>query len=216
MNVRYICCVMALSAGLVALDPARSQGAQYLMHFDQDVYFVNGPGETVQARVLIDGDASTPGDDPVPEGLFSFGVGATFDGSKAQLGGFGDIAVEPELDHFGFAPGAFKQVQVGFGGAKGNIDQLGPYSPYLGSLLLEFTFTNLASAVDSYPLELDFFRTVGPDEQMFVNGAGSLLDSEIIFRSAEVRVVPEPAAAVLLILASICLGLWRLCVVRRS
>jgi len=210
MNARFIWSAATLAAALSGLVTDRAQAVPYVVHFDQDVYVVQGPGETITARVLIDGNPSTPQDEPVPLGLFSFGVATTFDGTKAQLSGFGDVAVVPQLDYFGLGPGAFKQVQSGFGGGKGNIDNLGPFVPYSGALLLEFTFTNLASALDSYTLGLDFFRTVGPNEQIFLDGLGGELDLNIMFRSAQVLVVPEPSAIVLWMIAISCLGLRQL------
>ena len=37
---------------------------------------------------------------------------------------------------------------------------------------------------DSYPLRLDFFNTLGPTEQIFVDGQGNVLDPQIAFGEA--------------------------------
>lgn len=216
MNIKKSCFLGALILALCALRPCWVQAANYVVHFDQDEYIVNGPGDTIQMQVLIDSNPATPQDDPVLEGLFSFGVRTDFNSAKALIASAADIDVEPALNYFGFAAGAFKQVQPGFGGGKGNINQNAPFSPYPGTLLMEVTLTNLASAVDSYPVSLDFFRTVGPNEQLFLNGLGVVLDPQIEFRPSLVRVVPEPGALVLTMLTIACLGLWRLRKAQRS
>jgi hypothetical protein len=183
--------------------------APAVVHFDQDVYVVTGPGDVINAQILIDGNPQSPRDDSVPFGLFSFGTQVTFNPVKALVTGPGDISAVPSLDFFGFAPGAFEQVSPGFAGVKGNIDMFeNPLVPYSSSLLAELTLTNLASAVDSYPLTLDFFRTVGPNEQLFLNGMGGTLDPDITFRSARVVVIPEPATLEMLVAASVCGWIW--------
>jgi hypothetical protein len=137
-------------------------------------------------------------------GLFSYGVDVTFDSAKAQIGGVANINPAPALDFFGFAPGAFEQAQPGFAGVKGNVNTQGNVVPYLSPLLAQITLTNLASAVDSYPLDLDFFRTVGPNEQLFLDGGGNVLDPILTFRPARVLVIPEPSTVVLLFTGLLC------------
>ena len=44
-----------------------------------------------------------------------------------------------------------------------------------------------------YNLDLDFYNTLGPSEQLFVSGNGTLLDPILVFESAMISVVPEPA-----------------------
>lgn len=202
MNARRSTCAIVVAAGWLWLGVAVSRAAPYLVHFDQDLYVVNAPGDTFVARILIDADSATPRDEPVPNGLFSFGVRSTFDSAKAQVASPAEVDPVPPLDFFGFGPGAFEQVAAGLAGVKGNIDQFGnPLQPYGGTLLAEVTFTNLASAVDNYPLDLDFFRTVGPNEQLFLDGQGIVLDPGVMFRGARVLVVPEPQSGLLAIVA---------------
>jgi hypothetical protein len=179
--------------GLYAL--ASPAGAATMVFFDQDEYVVSAVGDTFDVKVMIDADSRTEQLDPVPGGLFSFGAKMTFDAAKAQLSGPGALQTVSELDHFGFAAGALTDVNPGVAASKGNIDQLeNPLVPYQGNLLMTVTVTNLAAPVDQYPLELDFFRTLGANEALFVDGAGNILDDEIIFEPALVRVVPEPTA----------------------
>ena len=65
----------------------------------------------------------------------------------------------------------------------------------------QITLTNLAVGPDSYPLRLEFFRTVGPNEQFFLDGAGAVLDGQIEFGEALVVVIPEPSAGALIAIA---------------
>jgi len=183
--------------------------AEILIHFDQDVYFVTGPGDTIEARISLDADPATDRDDGLMRGLFSFGAATDFDATKAQVGSVADIAAAARLDFFGFAAGSFESVAAGFAGVKGNIDQLvNPLVPYGGTLLAKITFTNLATGPDSYPLGLDFFNTLGANEQLFLDGTGTVLDPQIRFRSARVVVIPEPTAGALWLLAAVACACW--------
>lgn len=169
------------------------EAATISVRFDQDVYVVQGPGEAIDAWVLIDGDLSSEAIEPLRAGLFSMGVKLAYPVAKASLASNADVAVTPELAHFGFQTGPFVEVEPGMAAAKGNIDvNVDPQVPYVGGSLVKFTLTNLASGPDAYPLSLDFFRTVGPNEQLFLDGLGNSLDAEIQFGSARVVVVPEP------------------------
>jgi hypothetical protein len=175
------------------MDETSVHASTISIHFDKDEYVVHGPGETIDAVLLIDGQLTSPEDDPIAKGLFSYAVRLDFDGTKAQLAGVADISVPSELENFGFSSGAFREVSLGMGGVKGNIDQnSSPLDPYFDARLATFQITNLASAPDSYPLDLDFFRTLGVNEQFFLDGQFSLLDADIQFRSSRVLVVPEP------------------------
>ena len=55
---------------------------------------------------------------------------------------------------------------------------------------------------------LDFFRTLGPNETLFVDGQGRSLDGQITFDSAEIEVVPEPEILNLVLVGSCC-WMWR-------
>lgn len=172
--------------------------AAVVVRFDQPVYVVTGPGQTFVAHLLIDGVAATPEPEPVRRGLFSFAAEVDFPAAKAQVAS-GDLAVVSQLSYFGFDPGPYAEVGPGRAAAKGNVDQyeVGP-APYLGTLLASFTVENLAVAVDSYLLEIDFFNTLGKAENHFVDGAGVTLDGQITFVPSRVLVVPEPATCGLL------------------
>ncbi len=186
---RTIKCVSLLGL-LCCASPA---WAATRVFFDKDEYVVSAVGENFDVQILIDADDRTPEIEPVRGGLFSFGTELVFDPAKAEVSGPAAVKTTAELDNFGFFSGAYTEVAAGRAGAKGNIDQVAnPLVPYEGSLLATLTLTNKAAPVDLYPLQLDFFRTLGATEQLFVDGTGTALDSNLVFGEAVVRVVPEP------------------------
>lgn len=210
LSVRALLQAVAWAVGWCCALSAARLPAELLVTFDQPKYFVNGPGDQVEVSVLIDGLDSTPEFDPVRRGLYSFAVRTTFDGGKAKLDTADDIDPVAELTYLGFNAGAFEALGLGFAGVKGNIrQQTSPLEPYGGSLLAKITLTNLATGPDSYPLRLEFFRTVGPDEQFFLDGAGTVLDADIEFGQAEIVVIPEPPTMVLVLFAGAGLALRR-------
>lgn len=199
-----VLCAIELGTG----HPLRA--ATIIVHFDQDTYYVNGPGDPVVAQVLLDSDNAKPGDTPVRGGLFSFGVLTDYPSTQAQLTNPAQIHVPAELEHFGFDSSAFRAVNTGLAGVKGNVDaNTVPTVPYAGTWLATFDFTNLATGPDSYPLNLDFFRTVGVNEQIFVDGHGVSLDNSIVFIPSRVVVLPEPSARLIWPAIGICLAALR-------
>jgi hypothetical protein len=191
--MKYVC-----AGFLMFLPSTASTAATISVRFDQDEYIVQGPGEAIDAWVLIDGNLDPTTVDRLRAGLFSMGLAMSYPSAKAQLADASQVMVVPELSHFGFSAAPFVQVSPGFAGAKGNIDvTVDPQVDYVGSSLVKFTLTNTATGPDTYPLTLDFFRTVGPNEQLFLDGLGNVLDPEIQFGSARVIVVPEPLSTTL-------------------
>jgi hypothetical protein len=99
--------------------------------FDREEYQVTGPNTTVPIKIVLDAESATPAIDKLAAGLFSFGVRVGFDATRARFNGVGDISAVPELNFFGFAPGALESVGAGFGAVKGNINSLSsPLAPY--------------------------------------------------------------------------------------
>ena len=108
------------------------------IHTELDRYDVM-PGETFDIRVFLDADDSVPGEQSLPNGLFSYGVKLEFDPAKLALVGPEAIRVPEALNFNGFSMGAARQVGDGYGGVKGNIDQvsLEPYEdPWIASFLV--------------------------------------------------------------------------------
>jgi hypothetical protein len=157
--------------------------------FDRDEYQVTGPNTTVPIKIVLDAESATPAIDKLAAGLFSFGVRVGFDATRARLSGVGDISAVPELNFFGFAPGALESTGAGFGAVKGNINSLAsPLAPYQGSVLADLSLTNLATGPSTYPLQLGLFNTLGASEQIFLDGSGQALDGQITFGTARVVV----------------------------
>jgi hypothetical protein len=80
-----------------------------------------------------------------------------------------------------------------------------PLTSYPGALLATFLVTDRTlSAGGSYQIGLSLFRTLGPTETVFVDGAGHALDGGITFGSAEIEVVPELRSTEFIFLAAGC------------
>lgn len=203
---------------LATLEAGECRAGDMTVRFDKDVYVVNGPGEQIVAQILIDGDSSTDGVQPVLNGLFSAGVKMSFNDIKADVGALADVVIPPEMDFFGFfAPALVSVTPSGEVAFHANIDQFNsPLVPYSGSPLATVTITNLAGAIDSYPLNLGFSRDLGVNEHFFVDGSGNTLDPVIAFVPSRVLVVPEPSTAMLALTSLAFLFGWRLSVRRRN
>jgi hypothetical protein len=172
----------------------------FQVHFDQSRYTVS-PGGTVQIGVVMES---------VPEvGLFSYGV-RLVSGSLAGVQGASGIVVPAPLDFNGvLGPGAIRLVENGAAGVKGTIDFFAnPVQYYRGTLLATFLVKDLNGTIGtSDPLSLEIYRTLGGNESVFVDAAGSGMDSQIIFGSAVLDVVPEPRSQWLLLLSGVVIGL---------
>jgi hypothetical protein len=198
LRVGSRCACIFLASSLLPAFSGESWAATITVHFDKDVYVVAGPGEQFDALLLIDADPAREEDQPIPGGLYSYSAKTTFDPAKADVGSAADVTVPSEMDFFGLAGPAFLQVDSGLVGVKANVDEFNnPLLGYHGTLLATVRFTNLAIGPDSYPLDLDFFQTVGGNEQHFIDIEGTLLDPEIMFVPSLVVVIPEPATATL-------------------
>ena len=96
-------------------------------------------------------------------------------------------------------------------GVHANVNQFNnPLLGYNETLLATVTLTNLADAVDSYPLMLDFSRDLGINEDFFLDINGTTLDLEIMFVPSRVLVIPEPSTAAFVIISLLTLFGWRL------
>ena len=206
--VGWMAAFVLIPLATMAAHECRADGIT--VRFDQEVYVVNGPGDSFVAQILIDGDSSAEGIQTVASGLFSAGVMMSFNDLKANVGGGANVVIPAELDYFGFSASSLVSVtppgEVAF---HGNVDQSNaPPTAYNGSPLAEVTITNLASAVDSYPLSLDFSRDLGVDEDFFVAGNGITLDPMITFVPSRVFVA-EPSTAMLTFISLVSLFGWR-------
>ncbi len=145
--------------------------------FDQERYYVS-PGETFPVAVTVElGEGQS---------LASFGVRLSFDPESAAVAGVNAVEVHPELAFDGpHTETAVIAVGSGFAAAKGTIRFVGGEGRFpMNQMLVTFLLRDLGQG--SYPLHVDFFNTLGPTEQIFVDGHGKVLDSEISFGTAQV------------------------------
>ena len=184
----YLVIGLFLTAG--AAVPAAQ--ADVRIHTELDRYEMT-PGETFDIRVHLDADDGLPGDQKLLYGLFSYGVKLEFDPEKLALVGSDAIRVPDALNFNGFSAGAARQVGDGFGGVKGNIDQLSN-EPYEESLIASFLVKDISGG-GAYEVKLTPHRTLGPSEQLFIDGAGEVLDAGMQFGTAQIVAIPEPSMA---------------------
>lgn len=182
---------------LAALCPAAAQNI--FVRFSESAYTIALDTPTT-FDVVITHDAS----DGIPDDLFSFGtILLPEPGTPVTLHA---IEAVTELDFFGVA-GPPAHQDLGAFGIKGTIDALDlAANPYPGSRLA--TYTMSFSSPGAFDIGLDFFNTLGPTEQIFIAGDGTVLDPYITFVPASFTVIPEPAA-----MASVALALlacWRI------
>lgn len=167
------------SLGMLAIGLSSLQSAQYTARFEHSQYLIT-PGETFPVRVVIS---------PVPEaGLFSFGLRISFPGDAAEVEGVGAVQPNADLATDGPRSGApVVGVGPGFAVAKGcaNLfDETRPVST--NSVLATFFLRDRGAGTGSYRLLLTNFNTLGLTEQIFVDGAGRVLDADLQFGEAEV------------------------------
>ncbi|MFN0126542.1 MAG: hypothetical protein ACKV19_07655 [Verrucomicrobiales bacterium] len=167
----------------------------------QPVVLVNDP---VRMTVTIDHEGSDT------DALFSYGISVVGDWEAQAIFPQG-VDVPAALDFNGVAgPGAFIGLGDEFIGVKGTVNlSVNPIEMYGGRVLAEFQLR--FAQPGSYELRLDFFNTLGPTEDIFVNQDGIAIDDQIEFRPGLVQVViPEPRIPTLLLAAAVSL------LVRRS
>ena len=154
----------------------------FAVRFDRERYDIN-PGETFAAQLLID---------PVPtSGLFSFGVTVKFDATHSQVADASGITPVAPLDFNGVkGSGAIKSVAVDHAAAKGTVDFFQqPKEASQSALLATFLITDKSPG--PYQLSAEFFNTLGPSEEIFVDGAGNVLDPQLTFGTALVNYRPQ-------------------------
>jgi hypothetical protein len=139
-----------------------------------------------------------PGD---PTDLFSYGVRMLPEAGTPFT--VHAITVPAELDFFGAAGApALIDLDPAVIGVKGTVDvEAVPQVNYGGAGIATF---NLSFQTEgTYDLDLDFFRTLGPTEDVFFAGDRTLLDPGMRFVGTTVT-VPEPATAYLVLMGLAC------------
>jgi hypothetical protein len=149
-----------------------------VLSFEQDDYVIF-PGETVSLEVRLVRLVTES------EDLFSYGVRLTH-GAAGTLSVIG-ITVPAPLDFYFFGAGAL--IDLDLIGAKGNIDVADVNTPYADELIVTFDLS--FDTLGEFELGLDFFNTNGPNEEIFLDGDGNVIDDTISFGATTVRVVDE-------------------------
>ncbi|MGV3771804.1 MAG: PEP-CTERM sorting domain-containing protein [Verrucomicrobiales bacterium] len=168
--------------------------AQSDMHirFEQSFYVVQ-PNQSITLNVLID--------PPPAAGLFSYGVRLRSESPDLDFSS-STVNVPSVLNFNGpLGPGALIETSGNSIGIKGTVDTSSDAIEFYSSPLLA-TFTSpllLGEQGSSAQFSLEFFRTVGPSETLFVDGLGNNLDGQILFDTATITVVPEPSTIVLVV-----------------
>lgn len=182
-------CVSLCAACLGLLGLAQTVQAGIAVRFGASSYPV-AAGSAYTVSILVDGDDQQPGDQPVAQGLFSFGLRMVFPPASASVAGEG-LAVVPALDYAGLVPGAKTEQGPDYVLCRGNVAFVGKPEAFPGGTLLTVTLRNLAPVQSRYVLSLESART-NSAENVFVDGAGRPLDSTITYGRAEVVVTPAP------------------------
>ena len=185
------------SRPLQAPVPNPAPTGAFTVGFEQATYEVS-PGETFPVRVLI---SPAP-----PNGLFSYGVRLLVNETNGVVPQNSSLQPSTPLNFNGVlgAP-ALKQIQPGSAAIKGTVDFFAvPVVPFSNAFLVTFLVTDRGG--DSYPLRLDFFNTLGPTEQIFVDGKGNVLDAQIEFAGALVTHIAGTNKPLLEILTPIILN----------
>jgi hypothetical protein len=166
---------------LAACVAARAQ-TNVPVGFDRDRYDIF-PGETFEVEIRL---LAT-----VTNGLSSFGVRVTGPATNASVLTPAAIGVAAELDHDGaHGPGAVRSVSNAIAAVKGTVNfYTATPVPFQGDALARFAVTDAGNS--PYTLGLDFFNTLGPTEQIFVDGLGTVLDPFVTFGSAFINYRPN-------------------------
>jgi len=160
---------------------------------------LSNPAPVVRVDTLVVFDLTIAYEPGEPTTLFSFGARLDVTGPGSVL--LDSIEPVPELDFFGTAgTGAFIDSSPSVLGVKGTVNVLSPpVVGYPGTLLASYTFEFPAEG--EYSLTPREFNTLGPTEEIFVSGDGTVLDPQVSFTPVSVTVVPEPRVVFLALLA---------------
>ncbi len=170
--------------------------AESLVGFGQPLYEVQ-VGQPFKIQILFDAEASTPGIQLLPEGLFTMGCHVGFDTGAFQLSGLETIEIPSLLNNNGLGDPAFKELNgsgLGFAGAV----SFGHWESYTDPLLATITLTPTTQGDFTFSLS-EYFTSA--NKANFVDFTGQTLDAEMLFGTTTVRAVPEPSTLLLLLTA---------------
>ncbi|MBK8039206.1 MAG: hypothetical protein IPK22_19040 [Verrucomicrobiaceae bacterium] len=168
--------------GLLAVDVNGQAPAAFTVKFDRTSYAVP-VNSTLTASVVID---------PVPASkLFSYGLLVQITGSNGIVGVASLTPVAAYNQNGPNGAGALAGAAVGTAGVKGTADFFSDDLPTLaGGVIATLNLQGLP--VGSYTITLFPYQTLGPAEQIFVNGDLSVSDPVITYGSASLTVADVP------------------------
>ena len=182
---------------------------ELLLRFNADEYQLSS-GEIQNVRVMLDSPDPTELAELTNRGLFSMAFQVTFDPSKAAVAAAGtpaeSIGLPDDLNDDGTGRPPLIEVAPGRVRIRAALATIAP-DVYRGEdrgqgvelWLASIPITALGD--EPFTLNLELLRS-GPNDQVFIDGLGNVLDEELVFGSAQV-VVPEPSTAVVLGLLSV-------------
>ncbi len=180
---------------------AGSVRADMIIHFDQDVYNVL-LGDSVWVEIVLDANDLIPGDQVLPEGLFSSAIEIGFNPQIAVLASNNGVELPNALNSNGIGGSpVFGLEDSGYARASGLVDfvQLNVYHGQNGRMwLVRFQLTGLE--VGQTQLDLGLWKPLS-NGSVLVNGIGQPLDDApgLSFAPATLNVVvPEPSSVALL------------------
>lgn len=195
-------CIALPFNGLGQVDlasPAASPGPLFIA-LDQLNYRVEPIASSFRVSVVL---APVPG-----AGIVSYGITLKFDADAFDLSRPG-IEIPAGLNFNGFAgAGALTESGPGFVSVKGTVDLLGQAivrydAPVVLSIILA---PKNAEPGSSSILSLEPYYTAGPEESLFLDGDGRVLDPDLVFRSSTVEFIPEPSTPALLAIGAVLLS----------
>lgn len=176
---------------VVMLGSVKPAAGGIRIRFDASTYEVAAGGEFT-VGVVIDGDDRIDGDQPVTNGLFSFGVRINYPSTNAETKPLW-LDVVSSLNYAGLTPGAVVEQRDGYITAKGNIILTSISSPpYGGTPLLALKFTDRSAVAGRYSISLAS-AALSTSQTLFVDGMGNALDASITYGTADVIVQPDPS-----------------------
>ena len=186
--------VIGLTSGLLALNPLFAQERR--VEFDEEAYS-GSIGEPIELNIQFNA--------PIPNGLFSYGVRLEFDPASGRTDTVFE-AVDPLNFNGVLGEGALQDSGEDWVGIKGTVDIFQDPVNFYDDILVTTVHVTYDIPGD-YNISLGIFNTLGPTEEIFVDGEGTVLDDNLSFGSARVTVIPEPTTWGLLLIGL--LGLIR-------
>lgn len=163
--------------------------------FDAESYEVN-PGSDIEVAVVIDGDTTVEGLQPVSGGLFSFGLSIELP-EGAEVADIDQPAVVEALDHDGFLAGAGREIVDRTLVSRGNVSiHSSELNHFGGTTLMTLRLRPNLSAGAQLRLGIGSASSDAA-EAFFVDGGGTPFDANITFAGAVIQVVEKAPDSVL-------------------